>query len=271
MMRRFELCFDLEGFNGERVLIPDLLPRDEPYTGEWDDALAFEVHYDVLPGSVISRFIVRTNHLIFRSTCWRSGVVLSYRDNKALVRGDEIENRVYIYVNGLEDTRQTLLTLIRDHLDYVHRTIVGIRAGEMLPLPDDPEVAPVSLDHLQNLERAGIRSYIPEGLTRLVDVQKLLALVEPGRTRRMGRLPNDVIADPAALRRDMVKSLDESELRNLCFDLGVDYENLPGVNKGDKIRELISYVMRRHRVHDFLVAGIKLYPDMAWDGVIFEE
>ena len=84
MMRKFELCFDFEGFTDQRFLIPDLLSKEELYTGEWHDALAFQYHYNVLPGSVISRFIVRMHPYIHQSTCWRSGVMLAYEGNKAL-------------------------------------------------------------------------------------------------------------------------------------------------------------------------------------------
>ena len=59
MMRKFELCFDFAEFSGQRFLVPDLLAKEEPYTGEWGDSLSFQYHYDILPGSVLSRFMVR--------------------------------------------------------------------------------------------------------------------------------------------------------------------------------------------------------------------
>ena len=42
MMRRFELCFEYPGQTNQRFLVPDLLPREEPDTGPWDDSLAFQ-------------------------------------------------------------------------------------------------------------------------------------------------------------------------------------------------------------------------------------
>ena len=67
MMRKFELCFDFEGFTDRKFLIPDLLPKEEPDTGEWDDMLAFQCHYSILPGSIISRFIVRRKLVLIRA------------------------------------------------------------------------------------------------------------------------------------------------------------------------------------------------------------
>jgi internalin A len=187
MMRRFELCFDLHGHRGERVLIPDLLPRDEPYTGDWSDVLAFEYHYNVLPGSVISRFTVRMNQRIYKRTYWRSGVVLAYGGNRALVRGDEAEHKVRICVDGPPRTRQTLLAMIRDDLYHIHRSITGIQAREMLPLPGHPEIDPADYQHLLNLERIGQERFVPVGLDETVEVQPLLDLVEPEEVRRARR------------------------------------------------------------------------------------
>ena len=49
----------------------------------------------------------------------------------------------------------------------------------------------------------------------------------------------------ARLRQGLRTCFNDSELRDLCFDLGVDYESLPGEGKGDKARELIAYLGRR--------------------------
>ncbi|MCA9925732.1 MAG: SUMF1/EgtB/PvdO family nonheme iron enzyme [Anaerolineales bacterium] len=55
--------------------------------------------------------------------------------------------------------------------------------------------------------------------------------------------PNEI--DQAALLQRLDKQLNDSELRELCFKLGVDYENLAPGGKRDKARELIAYFVRR--------------------------
>ena len=65
MMCKFELCFAFEGLEGEQFLVSDLLSKAAPVTGEWKDALAFQYHYNVLPSSVISRFIVRMRPYLY--------------------------------------------------------------------------------------------------------------------------------------------------------------------------------------------------------------
>lgn len=47
------------------------------------------------------------------------------------------------------------------------------------------------------------------------------------------------------LARILKASFNESELRDLCFELQVDYESVSGKNKSDKARELVGY-MERH-------------------------
>lgn len=52
----------------------------------------------------------------------------------------------------------------------------------------------------------------------------------------------------AILRRVLATRFSESELRDLCFDLGIDYEALPGPSKADRSRELVAHFARRHRL-----------------------
>ena len=44
--------------------------------------------------------------------------------------------------------------------------------------------------------------------------------------------------DTSQLRQTLSSRFNESELRTLCFDLKVDYDDLPGKAKSDKAREL---------------------------------
>jgi internalin A len=86
IMQKFELCFALDSHTHDQYLIPGLLPKEEPETGEWQGSLTFQYHYNVLPPSIISRFIVRMNSKISKRTYWRSGVVLKESNNFALIR-----------------------------------------------------------------------------------------------------------------------------------------------------------------------------------------
>jgi hypothetical protein len=62
------------------------------------------------------------------------------------------------------------------------------------------------------------------------------------------------------LRQNLIAYFDEGELQTLAFDLGVDYENLPGKTKGDKARELIAFLNRRGRIHELVQLCYQLRP-----------
>jgi len=184
MMRKFELCFDFDGFPDQRFLIPSLLSKEEPDTGDWGDALPFQYHYDVLPGSIISRFIVRMHPSICENTYWRSGVVLEDVDggNKALVKADREDKNILIRISGREHTRRPFLRAIRSNFDHIHKT-TGIEPDEKVPLPAHPEIV-VGYKHLLKLEKMGVKTHFPEGLEGGVNVKELLNGVEPEEERR---------------------------------------------------------------------------------------
>jgi hypothetical protein len=54
-------------------------------------------------------------------------------------------------------------------------------------------------------------------------------------------------------------------LRNLCFDMGIQYENLPGGDVlGAKARELILYCERHLRVGELIEMGREARPELPW-------
>ncbi len=239
MMRKFELCFDFDGFPDQRFLIPSLLSKEEPDTGDWGDALHFQYHYDVLPGSIISRFIVRMHPSIFENTCWRSGVVLVDMDsgNKALVKADREDKNILIRISGRKYTRRPFLRAIRSNFDHIHKT-TGIEPDEKVPLPDRPEIV-VGYKHLLNLEKRGVAIHYPEGLEGGVNVKELLDGVEPEEDRRERMLDRaeiiagrDVIivkGNHSTIQTQSISINDlESLRRNLLeFQKGIAKLNLP--------------------------------------------
>ena len=181
MMRKFELCFDIE--RDQKFLIPDILPKEEPYTGEWDNTLAFEYHYPVLPGSIISRFIVRMESLIYQKTYWRSGVVLEKDGNIALVKADREDKKIFIRIRGKWNTQRDLLSAIRSQFDYIHKTIPGIIPEEKVPLLEYPDIPPVDYKWLLDLERKNKHSFIPPGTTDEINIRELLKAIESETNR----------------------------------------------------------------------------------------
>ena len=186
MMRKFELCFAFEGREDED-LIPDLLSKEALFLN-WDEAkaLAWEFHYDVLPSSVISRFIVRTSRYLPKRelATWRTGAVIELEGCRARVRADSDAGIVTVSILGQEPARHRALAVIRGHFDHIHDTISGIGAEEKVPVPGQ-NAKPVSYQYLLNLQKKGVREFLPEGGEDMVSVAWLLEgiqeLPESGR------------------------------------------------------------------------------------------
>jgi internalin A len=179
MMEKFELCFPIP--DQQSYLIPELLQNEEPDLN-WDknDSLRFEYHYDILPHSVFSRFIVRLHTLISKSTYWRTGVVLTYENdkNKALIKADIEDKKIFIFINGNLSTRRELLAIIRKDFNHIHSTIKGLDAKEKVPYKQ----VVIDYQYLLDLEEMGETSFIPEGLKERVLIKDLLAGVDTNKT-----------------------------------------------------------------------------------------
>ena len=104
-------------------------------------------------------------------------------------------------------------------------------------------------------------------------VEELLAVLAPSATigpstpvhwglRRpeTSRIPvaeeTEGTADRRSLRRQLVAficdSFDGEELKTLCFDLGVSYDDLPAQGRKNKSRELIAYLENRGRLKELI-------------------
>lgn len=220
MMKKFELCYDIE--SDKSFLIPDLLPKDEPYTGEWDGALAFQYHYNVLPTSIISRFIVRMNAFVHK-TVWRSGVVLKSGGNTALVKADTEDRKIYIWVSGDENTRRDFLSAIRMEFSAIHKTIARIEATDKVPHPDYTELV-LDYDELIEFERQGVKEFPKKVGNQIVTchVSELLDGVRPPKNQTM-----KVFISYAHKDKTFAKKL-AGELENAGMKVWWDFDSLKG-------------------------------------------
>jgi hypothetical protein len=72
------------------------------------------------------------------------------------------------------------------------------------------------------------------------------------------------LTNTTRLREALNTHYNDDELRTLCADLGVDYDNLAGGTKQSKVRELVDYLRRRERVYDLIEVVSKQRPDVNW-------
>ncbi len=234
MMRKFELCFDFPDPNPPRLLVPELLPENEPELN-WDDAtsLNFQYHYKVLPGGIISRFIVRTHHnLTDKPTYWRSGVVLDIDGNKVLVRGDTYTGKIFLSILGPAGGQRRALSVVRDVFKAIHATIPKIDAKEKVPLPDNPAIV-VDYKNLLEQEKHGIERFLPEGASKMYVVRELLEGVDDRR-------PFDVFLSHNSKDKPTVRRLGNALKKRglkVWFDV---WELQPGLSWQEGLEEAIE-------------------------------
>ena len=190
LMRKFELCFPFLDEVGDRFLIAELLDKQEPAeTADFkpEACLNFEYHYPVLPEGLIPRFIVRTQAMSSGLARWRSGVIVAFDGNRALVKADVQERKVVVSVSGPLRGRRNLLAIIRADLERIHGDITKLQPTAMVPVPGHPKVV-IEYGKLLKFEEKGkpqIEEVIGDEILAL-DVRELLNGVDVVTTRGKG-------------------------------------------------------------------------------------
>jgi hypothetical protein len=67
------------------------------------------------------------------------------------------------------------------------------------------------------------------------------------------------------LRKQLATTLNDDELETLCFDLGVDYENLKGDSKEAKARELVLHCDRAGKLSELNGLCQAMRPNVVWN------
>jgi len=67
------------------------------------------------------------------------------------------------------------------------------------------------------------------------------------------------------LRQLLVEHYSTDGLKTLCFDLGIDYDELGGKGKTGQVRELLACLERRSRLSELVETGKQQRPDIPWD------
>src|SRR5262249_29906396 len=137
---------------------PQLLDDQQPEEARnfnATDCLNFGYKYEIVPEGLLPRFIVRTHHLSEMEGRWKSGVILLDPESRAraLVQADSSTGMVGIHVDGPEETRRELLSVIRYNFRIIHSDY-EFKPVELVYPSGLPEKSFV-LDELQALSRSG--------------------------------------------------------------------------------------------------------------------
>jgi internalin A len=186
VMKHFELCFEFTDRPGH-YLIPRHL-HDNELDIPWDDATAlkFQYHYEVLPDAVISRFITRMNQYITKQYYWKNGVFLHSGQNRAKIKADLVDRKIFIAINGKEQTRRAFLAVIRSAFDEINSNF-KIEIKQLIPVPGHPGVL-VSYNDLMVHEEMNEPEILISELRKKFPVRELLDGVEDSNVRLERRL-----------------------------------------------------------------------------------
>ena len=191
LMHQFELCFRFPETD-IRYLVPDLLGKEQPAAAlDFQPAtcLNFQYHYPILPEGLLPRLIVRTHVLSANQHRWRTGVILEFDHNRALVRADKVEKRVTISITGPPAGRRRLLAIIRSDFETIHSSFKFVPQA-MVPIPDHPEVL-LPYQKLLAFEHKGIPTFTEwlgdqsDDAILELNVKQLLDGVDLEGTRRL--------------------------------------------------------------------------------------
>jgi hypothetical protein len=82
--------------------------------------------------------------------------------------------------------------------------------------------------------------------------------------RQAGSAHGKTAVKHARLRGAICECFDDRELRILCTDIQVDYDDLEGKGKTNKVQALISYLKRRGRLQELIEICTERRPHIPW-------
>jgi hypothetical protein len=138
---------------------------------------------------------------------------------------------------------------------------MGLGGGELALMLVVPIVVQVLVQFLQKLGE----NHVGDVMTRLerepIEVFPIVQVASVACSEK--EAPEWV--NPARLRQVLTEYFNSDELQSLCFDLGIDYESLPGEGKANKAREVVGYARRRGQIPELYAEIKKSRPHVSWE------
>ncbi|MCL5995688.1 MAG: hypothetical protein M1546_06490 [Chloroflexi bacterium] len=128
-------------------------------------------------------------------------------------------------------------------------------------------VLPISLN-VYSVRATGLSDWVLPAsvLAGLAVVAAAIAIAMRSRRKLRTARVSAPSVNPGQLRlyENLVAYFSMSELQELCFALSIDDENLPGLAKADKARELVLYCERHNRVGELKAMCRARRPHLDW-------
>jgi internalin A len=252
LMMKFQLCYEIPVQPGQYIA-PQLLgeqpPNYELAAEDTEGSLQLRYKYEAfMPKGLLSRFIVVMHqHIAGQGEwVWRTGVVLEKDGAHAEVVEFYHRREIRIRVTG--KNKRDLLTVISYELDKLHAPFHRLKFDKLVPchcVTCYAETEPYfyRLDILKTRLEHG-KEIIECDKPPFATVQIRPLLDDVGLTGLSSNLPD--------LLRQMEGVFSLEEVKRVCFDLGIEYEDLSGDSRSGNIRELLRYAERHGRLPDLV-------------------
>ena len=265
LMMKFQLCYEIPT-QADTYIAPQLLSESQPsYSWPLKDNLSLRYKYDAfMPQGIITRLIVIMHpYIAEQKRVWRNGVVLLKDNTEAEIIEDSHRREIRIRVTGLY--KRDLLTIIIHELDNLHLPFKGIKYDKLIPCncltcrqETEPhffqlEVLKTRLAHNKEsieCDQPPFHSVSIWGLIDDVDARGQIIIEDE-------YLP---LPKRPKLLSELEGAFDEEEIRTFCFDLDIDYDDLPAQGRINKMRELISRMEREGRLAELVKLARKKRP-----------
>jgi hypothetical protein len=206
--------------------------------------------------------------------------------NGRLGLGDSLSTRIR---NGLKQADYAILVLSKaffdkswprfefEEVDKLDREYEGIT--KLLPIWHDIEQQDIAYYSHELAQRLGVPSrlgigMIVEEITEVVKVAESgAAPSQPFKTAQNASGYSSFVTEQSTppsrnimltLRDNLNTFYSEVELKSLCLDLGIDYENLSGSSKRGKVLDLIQFTQRHGRFSELLDLVRQQRPHANW-------
>ena len=241
LMQKFELLFPL--VDGREYLIPELMSIQQPVLPvHQGPVLEFFFQYeDLLPRSVLPRFIVRMHEDIKDALRWRTGVVLEVPifQTLAIVIADIKEKRINISVSGPQ--RRAHFAMIRKAFHSLNAGFEKLVVTERVPLPDLRDQS-VDYEELLACEQSGETVFKVYKFKKSYAVRDLLNGIEAENVRKK-EFRWDVFISYSSLDKEMVRRI-VRDLKVRGMSYWIDEEQ---IEPGDEIIQKITEGLQNSR------------------------
>lgn len=276
IMKEFELCYEL---GKDEYIIPDLLPIQEPNDLDYSNyPLHFVIRYeDLLPRSVMPRFMVQMHHRIPQGTDkrWRTGVVISepLYEASSIIRADYIEKEIHIWVRG-KDRRQ-MLSFIRKTFEGIRASFTKLNVTEWVIIPNElvenknlfyKNDKKILVKYLTLLvyERTNRESYFSPELEEEFRVLDLLNGIETPESRK--KTPNLRAFISYSNKDEKLKDEFKVAVKPLTrSEFNIEFWDNREINAGEEWEKEILTELNRCELIFLLISPDSIASDYIWD------